>query len=222
MRGAVSNESLASSNSSGGKSTYTDRNTGKIMEYVTDPVVLNRRQKQIDYGKNTLAYDRYVEQVPKNRRQRGMPRTPPKNRVFSRRQWDGLVKAWKIRIHEWDTAENGMSAEAEARVFGNKKRTHAQSELSGSPPATPATDAAAIIDNTPPGSWDEAASFPRIEAVSSALVTDSVIDTKRMKMCPKSEGAELYTTDVDNSEWISGIKKEQINGLHQDEDETSA
>ena len=68
--------------SSGGKSTYTDRNTGKIMEYVTDPVVLNRRQKQIDYGKNTLAYDRYVEQVPKNRRQRGMPWTPPKNRVF--------------------------------------------------------------------------------------------------------------------------------------------
>ena len=141
--------------------------------------------------------------------------------LCSRRQWDGLVKAWKIRIHEWDTAENGMSAEAEARVFGNKKRTHAQSELSGSPPATPATDAAAIIDNTPPGSWDEAASFPRIDAVSSALVTDSVIDTKRMKMSPKSEGAELYT-DVDNSEWISGIKKEQITGLHQDEDETSA
>jgi len=221
MRGAVSNESLASSNSSGGKGTYTDRNTGKIMEYVTDPVVLNRRQKQIDYGKNTLAYDRYVEQVPKNRRQRGMPRTPPKNRVFSRRQWDGLVKAWKIRIHEWDTAENGMSAEAEARVFGNKKRTHAQSEQSGSPPATPATDAAAIIDNTPPGSWDETASFSRIEAVSSDLGTDSVIDTKRMKMSPKAEVADLHTV-LDNSEWISGIKKEQINGLHQDEDETSA
>ena len=114
-----------------------------------------------------------------------------------------------------------MSAEAEARVFGNKKRTHAQSEQSGSPPATSATDAAAIIDNTPPGSWDETASFPRIEAVSSGLGTESVIDTKRMKMSPKAEGADLYT-DLDNSEWISGIKKEQINGLHQDEDETSA
>ena len=136
---------------------------------------------------------------------------------FSRRQWDGLVKAWKIRIHEWDTAENGMSAEAEARVFGNKKRTHAQSEQSGSTPegGSATTDAAAIIDNTPPGSWDEAASFPRIEAVSSALVPDSVIDTKRMKMSPKSEGAELYT-DVDNSEWISGIKEEHINGLNDD------
>ena len=48
----------------------------------TDPATLARRQKQIDYGKNSLAYDRYIEAVPKGERAHGMPRTPPKHRVY--------------------------------------------------------------------------------------------------------------------------------------------
>lgn len=67
--------------------------------YETDPVVLKRREKQIMYGKNTADYDAYVKMVPKHERGDHMPRTPDMHKVYSRRQWDGAVKAWKLNIH---------------------------------------------------------------------------------------------------------------------------
>lgn len=67
-----------------------------------DPTILRRRQKQIDYGKNTLGYQNYVETIPKSDRAREHPRTPRKGIKYSRRSWDQQIKLWRIKLHNYD------------------------------------------------------------------------------------------------------------------------
>lgn len=68
----------------------------------TDEKVLKRREKQIEYGKNTLGYSCYCKSIPKHKRRPYHPETPPKHLKFSRRTWDGLVAVWRRQLHEWD------------------------------------------------------------------------------------------------------------------------
>ncbi|XP_070501000.1 histone RNA hairpin-binding protein [Chironomus tepperi] len=71
-------------------------------EIETDQATLDRRQKQIDYGKNTIGYDNYMKEVPKHKRTRDHPKTPPKHLKYSRRAWEGLIKSWRKKLHTFD------------------------------------------------------------------------------------------------------------------------
>eukprot|EP00775_Hariotina_reticulata_P003537 gene3537-3806_t len=66
-------------------------------EFETDPKRLVQRQKQIDYGKNTLGYERYLAAVPKDKRRRfgknHDPPTPDITRKMSKKTWDGIDAA---------------------------------------------------------------------------------------------------------------------------------
>lgn len=65
---------------------------------------LAQRQKQIDYGKNTVGYDEYIRRVPKHTRD---PRkrhlsTPDKYEKMSKRNWEGNMRVWRAHLHEYD------------------------------------------------------------------------------------------------------------------------
>ncbi|XP_050070918.1 histone RNA hairpin-binding protein [Anopheles maculipalpis] len=82
----------------------SSQNSRKQLEFETDEAVLMRRQKQIDYGKNTLGYENYVKQVPKNARTKEHPSTPQKHLKYSRRAWDGLIRVWRKQLHCFDAS----------------------------------------------------------------------------------------------------------------------
>lgn len=111
------------------------------IEIETDTAVLARRQKQINYGKNTVGYERYISEVPRNKREKKHPKTPPKHVKYSRRAWDGLIKGWRRRLHYWDPpSEGGGDPELLEGDDMDLSSCDGSSQYSSSVPSTPQQD----------------------------------------------------------------------------------
>lgn len=63
---------------------------------------LEQRQKQIEYGKNTIGYKIYTKTIKKDKRKKTDPWTPDKYTKCSKRCWDGMVRSWRRQLHNWD------------------------------------------------------------------------------------------------------------------------
>ncbi|EFJ45197.1 hypothetical protein VOLCADRAFT_106146 [Volvox carteri f. nagariensis] len=81
-----------------------------------DPHRLAQRQKQVDYGKNTIGYQRYLQQVPKEKRRRKGeqwldPVTPDINQNISKRCFDGqFAERTRLQKERDDAAIEDITA----------------------------------------------------------------------------------------------------------------
>ncbi|KAL0219984.1 hypothetical protein P9112_005637 [Eukaryota sp. TZLM1-RC] len=67
-----------------------------------DPVRLKWRQRQIQFGKSTEGYKRYIEQIPFNQREDHHPKTPPIDLKISKKKWGYLCNSWRRELHKYD------------------------------------------------------------------------------------------------------------------------
>jgi hypothetical protein len=116
--------------------TYVDKVVDKyklerekvLKNLETDPEVLRKRHKKVMFGKTTPEYERYIIGVRKKDRKPFHPHTPNKFRKCSRRKFDGLVKIWRKRLHDWD--ENPSCLENKTSRDYNDEDEHDVTECS--------------------------------------------------------------------------------------------
>ena len=95
------------SNADATTTTTTSRASGAPKAKETDEHKLKQRQRQIDYGKNTLGYARYLELVNKSARKGSDIWTPDIHAAMSKRAFDGCVRKWRRLLHAYDPPVEG-------------------------------------------------------------------------------------------------------------------
>jgi len=104
------NRELSSSSPREDQGPEADQENKEPKGVETNEQRLKQRQKQIDYGRNTVGYQHYLDLVPKPKRKRRDPHTPDKLQVCSKRSWDAQVQRWRRLLHQWDPPEELSSS----------------------------------------------------------------------------------------------------------------
>jgi len=63
---------------------------------------ISKRIRQLSIAKKTAGYLNYLRAVPRDKRGPTDPRTPDATERISKRRFDGKVRVWRRRLHEWD------------------------------------------------------------------------------------------------------------------------
>jgi len=81
-----------------------------------------KRQAQINLGKSTQGYQKYLIVVPKKHRKSKHPKTPDVHDRISKRRFDGKIRAWRRALHEFDSfqLDQPLPVELEARAGGGR------------------------------------------------------------------------------------------------------
>ncbi len=130
----------------------------------TDPHRVAQRQRQIDFGKNTVGYQRLTKAHPnRKKRPKTVPRTPDVHKKCSKRAFDGLVRQWRRRLHEWDMQEGSAGVEAPSdprlrKMDDSNKRSRdgrdgrsARSGCLGGRDSAPVVEMTGEVDDEKPG-----------------------------------------------------------------------
>mmetsp|Transcript_21044 Transcript_21044/g.34810 ORF Transcript_21044/g.34810 Transcript_21044/m.34810 type:complete len:192 (+) Transcript_21044:98-673(+) len=80
---------------------------------------IEQRRKTIAFGKNTAGYYDYIREVPKEKRRPNSmkhPATPDATLDIPTKRWQGMIKAWRKALHQYDPADLAHAfAEASAQ-----------------------------------------------------------------------------------------------------------
>ena len=113
-------------NNDGGGATFYGANAIE-----TDPRRISQREKQIQFGKNTIGYTRYVELVPRHQRNPGDPQTPRADKKQSKRAFAGAIKAWRRFLHTYDMLEDDTMEEVAAQTMQRDQEAAAAAAATG-------------------------------------------------------------------------------------------
>ncbi|VDM82780.1 unnamed protein product, partial [Strongylus vulgaris] len=90
-----------------------------------DQATLDRRTKEINRAKEKPVYARYLEEIPRHLRVKGVhPRTPNKHINFSRRSWDAQMRSWKRNLYDWAGEEPSDSVNTSFCSYSSDELKH--------------------------------------------------------------------------------------------------